>query len=343
MSSVHTVNYSASELPDNNSILLIPPREIRIPLGDNYGGIERIVEDLYNHMKRCNVKVSLLDWDKEFTDTDGFMTLDFSHLKDLSIFFPSTSYIAYTFATDRISWKHDVFATKVVKDWFRKVNLLTGGNDVYLSSCPVVYPGIQDIYSYNEQKEEYALFLGRIAPYKGVLEAIEAAKMMNLPIKVAGHTGMFAGSNEYINKVKDACENYSRGEFIGDVTTKQKVDLLSHARCLIAPSDWSMLPGAPPESFGIVAVEALLSGTPVIGPTDSGIEEIVTKGKTLSQSRAGELVSKGKTSEETIKKYAYAMKIIDIITDAKSCREVGSYFTVERFWNDLKQLIGVSR
>jgi len=263
--------------------------------------------------------VTLFDWDRDLGNppniNDRDFVLDFTHLKDFAVWFDSSRYMAYCFATDRMSYKRDVFATNVVKRWFTKRATMLN-----YDPGPVVYPGIRNIYQYRETKEEYVLFLGRIAPYKGVHIALDAASQAGLPIKVAGHTGRFADP-AYVEKVKGLCRETPKAEFIGDVSVKEKVDLLSHAKCLIAPSDWSMLPGSPPESFGIVCVEALLSGTPCIVPPASGMAEIIDQQSGLTAS--------------TVDEYRRALLSISDVTSPRACLERGKYFTPGRFWEDL--------
>ena len=104
---------------------------------------------------------------------------------------------------------------------------------------------------------------------------------------------------------------------------EQKVSLLSKASAVLIPSDWRMLNSQ--ESFGIVAVEALLSGTPVITSGDGGLKEIVTP----------------ETGYDchTLDDYLFAVRNLWRITP-RACRGRGLYFTAGRMALEYLQLAG---
>ncbi|MGC9084226.1 MAG: glycosyltransferase [Anaerolineae bacterium] len=334
-------------------MVIIPPREIRIPLGDNYGGIERIVEDLYNHIRSTGERVELFDWSRYAAVDRAYLidvfsgydaVLDFTHLKELSSLADPSRYLAYSFATDRLSFKRDVAATRAVRQWFvdalKSIDIVIAGVDrecasEYASSMPVVYPGISNVY-HRGNDEGYVLFLGRIAPFKGVHIAIHAASMARRRIVVAGHTGRFADAN-YVDMVRKMADQHQNVDFRGDVTAREKADLLSHACCLVAPSDWRSLPGKPPESFGIVVVEALLSGIPAVVPRESGMEEIIGVG----ESDAGVAVDAYSVEDDhaRARMYADGIERAAQMRDSCRCRERGLYFTPGRFWDDLRRVM----
>jgi glycosyltransferase involved in cell wall biosynthesis len=110
-------------------------------------------------------------------------------------------------------------------------------------------------FVYNENKEDYYLFIGRLTRDKGVLELLEAAaRLPNKEFKIAG-TGPLRDS------VKDYANRYRNIEYLGYVSEQDKIDLLKNAKLLVAPSR--------AETFGVVFIEAMASGTPVVGSSET--------------------------------------------------------------------------
>ncbi|HVE75723.1 MAG TPA: glycosyltransferase family 4 protein [Actinomycetota bacterium] len=128
-----------------------------------------------------------------------------------------------------------------------------------------------DDYTFRSVKEDFVLFLGRMSPEKGVHLAIEAARE-------AGHHLVIAAKcnepleYEYLEEeVRPRLGPWA--EWIGEADAVTKKDLLSRARCLLFPIRWE-------EPFGIVMVEALASGTPVVALTGGSVPEVVLHGET---------------------------------------------------------------
>jgi glycosyltransferase involved in cell wall biosynthesis len=123
---------------------------------------------------------------------------------------------------------------------------------------PVVEPGIK--------KGDYYLIGGRISRHKGFDVAIKAFSRLGLPLKVFGGTFASYGLEQFK-------EHSGSGiEFLGEVTEEQKWDLMKHAKAFIFPSE--------AEDFGIIPVEAMAAGTPVIALRQGGQLETVVEGKT---------------------------------------------------------------
>jgi glycosyltransferase involved in cell wall biosynthesis len=128
-----------------------------------------------------------------------------------------------------------------------------------------------DRYTYREDKQDYLAFLGRIIPEKGVHVAIDAADRAGLPLKIAGRIERTDAGREYFD-VRVRPRLGRQIEYIGEVEHQQKDDLLSHARALIFPVQWA-------EPFGLVAIEALAAGTPVIASSHGALPEIIQHGR----------------------------------------------------------------
>ncbi len=135
-----------------------------------------------------------------------------------------------------------------------------------------VYNGIPVAeYPYREQKEDYVLFLGRMCAEKGVRLAIDAARQAGVTIVVAAKCSEPA-EQEYF--AAEVAPRLGRGvEWIGNVGGNEKKDLLARARCLVNPVQWR-------EPFGLVMVEALACGTPVVATRFGSVPEVVDHGVT---------------------------------------------------------------
>jgi glycosyltransferase involved in cell wall biosynthesis len=130
-------------------------------------------------------------------------------------------------------------------------------------------PGLYDpVY---QPRGEYVAFLGRISPEKRPDRAIEIAQTVGLPLKIAA-------------KVDDVDAAYFRDkiepmlgvpgiEFIGEINDAGKNEFLGNASALLFPIDW-------PEPFGLVMIEAMACGTPVLASRRGSVPEIVDDGVT---------------------------------------------------------------
>src|ERR1700746_1964446 len=117
----------------------------------------------------------------------------------------------------------------------------------------------------------YVAFLGRISPEKGPEHAIGIARALGIPLKIAA-------------KIDKVAQPYSREkiapllsepgvEFIGEINERSKTAFLGEAQALLFPIDW-------PEPFGLVMIEAMACGTPVLAFRQGSVSEIVDQGVT---------------------------------------------------------------
>jgi glycosyltransferase involved in cell wall biosynthesis len=128
-----------------------------------------------------------------------------------------------------------------------------------------------DLYPFNAQSGQYLVFLGRIAPEKRPDRAIEIAKRAGVPLKIAAKVDHV--DQEYFKcKIKPLLDD-PLIEFLGEVADREKTDLLGGALALVFPIDW-------PEPFGLVMIEAMSTGTPVIAWRNGSIPEVVEDGLT---------------------------------------------------------------
>jgi glycosyltransferase involved in cell wall biosynthesis len=139
----------------------------------------------------------------------------------------------------------------------------------WLSTVPHGIP--KDMLKFSPQAADYFAFLGRISPEKRADRAIEIATALNVPLRIAA-------------KIDNVDKHYHATtiaplikapliEYIGEIGDAEKSAFLGNARALLFPIDW-------PEPFGLVMIEAMACGTPVIAFRRGSVPEIVEHGVT---------------------------------------------------------------
>jgi glycosyltransferase involved in cell wall biosynthesis len=126
-------------------------------------------------------------------------------------------------------------------------------------------------YTFHPQSEGYLAFLGRISPEKRPDHAIELAKRTGLPLRIAAKVDP-ADEDYYRSKIKPLLD-HPLIEFIGEISDAEKDEFIGNAAALVCPYDW-------PEPFGLVLIEALACGTPVLAYRRGSIPEIIDEGIT---------------------------------------------------------------
>ncbi|MGI4941731.1 MAG: glycosyltransferase family 4 protein [Janthinobacterium lividum] len=117
--------------------------------------------------------------------------------------------------------------------------------------------------------KDYLAFLGRIAPEKGPDRAIRIARACGIPLKIAAKVDK--ADQVYFDSVIRPMLSGGGVEMIGEINDAQKPEFLGGARALLMPIDW-------PEPFGLVMIEAMACGTPVIAFNRGSVPEIVEHG-----------------------------------------------------------------
>ena len=120
-------------------------------------------------------------------------------------------------------------------------------------------------------KPGYLAVLGRIAPEKGVDRAIRIAIRCGIPLKIAAKVDR--ADQEYYDELIRPLMDHPLVEYIGEIGDHEKSDFLSGAIGLLVPIDW-------PEPFGLVMIEAMACGTPVIAYNRGSVPEIIDEGLT---------------------------------------------------------------
>jgi len=124
-------------------------------------------------------------------------------------------------------------------------------------------------YRVHHGKRDYLSFLGRIAPIKGTRIAIEVAKKSGVPLKIAGEVQP-QFKPYFDTEIKPHIDGRFI-EYVGEVDLPGKNELLCNSRALLFPIQWN-------EPFGLVMIEAMACGTPVLALPGGAVEEIVCDG-----------------------------------------------------------------
>jgi glycosyltransferase involved in cell wall biosynthesis len=135
-----------------------------------------------------------------------------------------------------------------------------------------VYHGLpDDLYRFRREPGTYLAFLGRISPEKRVDRAIEIARQVGIPLRIAAKVDRV--DQEYFRCVVEPLLGGSLVEFVGEIGEGEKDEFLGNAYALLFPIDW-------PEPFGLVMIEAMACGTPVIAYRQGSVPEVMEEGRT---------------------------------------------------------------
>lgn len=174
-----------------------------------------------------------------------------------------------------------------------------------LKKMRVIYHGINlNDFPFEEKSEDYLVWVGRFCPEKGVHHAIKVAQALDIPLKLIG----VVGDGSYFNtKIKPHLSEQI--QYLGEMG-EEKNHIVKRAKCFLMPIDWE-------EPFGLVMVEAMACGTPVIAFNRGSVMEVIEHEKT------GFIV----TSEDEM---IEAVQKIDRIDRYKCRQHVQANFSVER-------------
>jgi glycosyltransferase involved in cell wall biosynthesis len=189
-----------------------------------------------------------------------------------------------------------------VSEWQRST--LAGIPDV-----PVIPHGIDvDAFPFAPDPGDYLLFLGRMIPDKGPVDAIRIAQQAGMPIVLAGPP------SEYFTEAVEPLVDGERMRYAGRVGRAERNRLLAGAAALVFPNSY-------PEPFGLVMVEALACGTPVVATAVGAAPEIVEPGVTgLVGATAADLaelvgptvaLDRRRVRERAVQRFGYARMVDD--------------------------------
>jgi glycosyltransferase involved in cell wall biosynthesis len=183
----------------------------------------------------------------------------------------------------------------------------------WLANCPNAID--LDAYPFDGGRGEYLLFLGRLSFDKGAHHAIEVAREAGLPLKLAGKMREPL-EREYFERHVRPSLGWGI-EYLGEVSHDEKVALLQGARATLFPIDWE-------EPFGLVMIESMACGTPVIATRRGAVPEVI------EHSRSGIVVDR-------VAEMADAISDADRLDPAECRRSVEERFSSERMVGDYER------
>ncbi len=135
-----------------------------------------------------------------------------------------------------------------------------------------VYHGLPaDLYTFHEEPGKYLAFLGRICPEKRVDTAIEIAKRTGMELKIAAKVDKV--DQDYFADIIRPLLDHPLIEYVGEIGEAEKDAFLGNAYALLFSIDW-------PEPFGLVMIEAMACGTPIIARRRGSVPEVMEDGVT---------------------------------------------------------------
>jgi glycosyltransferase involved in cell wall biosynthesis len=135
-----------------------------------------------------------------------------------------------------------------------------------------IYHGLpQNLFRFHPEPGGYLAFLGRASPEKRVDRAIEIAKRVDMPLKIAAKVD--PADRRYFKREIEPLLNNPHIEWLGEISDKDKDEFVGNAYALLFPIDW-------PEPFGLVMIESMACGTPVVAYAGGSVAEVMDDGVT---------------------------------------------------------------
>jgi glycosyltransferase involved in cell wall biosynthesis len=291
-------------------VAMLAPPWISVP-APGYGGVESVVSALTEALVRRGHEVTLFCAPGSVSRANVVTLLDEPHPDEIERSLYEVDHVARAFdeidrapTADRFDVIHDhcgftglamadrvdtplvhtlhgPFTPETAAFYARHGHkgTLVGISQAQLASAPPELGPIGSIpnpidlraWPLQERKSDYLLWIGRITPEKGPQRAIAAARAADVPIVLAGV--IQPGQQAFFDREVAPHIDGDRVRFVGEVGGEAKRSLFASARGLLMPIRWN-------EPFGMVMVEALACGTPVIAFPEGAVRELVIDGKT---------------------------------------------------------------
>jgi glycosyltransferase involved in cell wall biosynthesis len=290
-------------------IAMLAPPWISVP-PPGYGGVESVVSVLTDSLVRRGHAVTLFCAPGSVSSADVVTLLDEPHPDEIERSLYEVDHVAQAFAaidrahSDRFDVVHDhcgftalAMADRLDTPFVHTLHgqftastaafyahhghkaTLVGISRAQLASAPAglqaagAIPNPIDLRAWplREHKDDYLLWIGRMTAEKGPHRAIAAARAAGVPLVLAGI--IQPGQREFFDREVAPHVDGTRVRFVGEVGGSVKRSLFAGARALLMPIRWE-------EPFGMVMVEALACGTPVIAFPEGAARELVLDGKT---------------------------------------------------------------
>jgi glycosyltransferase involved in cell wall biosynthesis len=320
-----------------------------------YGGTERVVSLLTEELVRRGHEVTLFASGDSVTaarlgavteralrldatsrellaaDTVRQLDLVFGNARDFDVIHCHVDYLAYPFSglvsTPTLHTVHgrlDLPYLIPVYRQFKHVPLVSISDaqraplaDVGVTWAGTVHHGLApERFVFSPKPGDYLAFLGRLSPEKQPDVAIEVAKRAGLPLRIAAKVD--AADREYFDRVVAPLLDHPLIEFVGEIGDADKSAFLGGARALLFPIDW-------PEPFGLVMLEAMACGTPVIARPCGSVSEVVRPGV------SGFIA-------DSVPELVEAVSRLDTLDRARCRRDFERRFSVARMVDDYETL-----
>ncbi len=286
-------------------IAQVAPLWERVP-PPSYGGIELVVSHLTDELVRRGHKVTLfasgdsqtladlkavyplaLRLDRYVQDYAAYETLELSQVYQQAAEFDiihshvgiKALPLASLVSTPTVHTLHDSFTkdNRKVFSYHQKqpyVSISNSQRQINLNYVGTVYNGIEPKdYQFIAQPQEplYLAFLGRFSPEKGPQHAIAMAKQTGWRLKMAGKIDV-VDSQFFEQEIAPHIDG-QQIEYLGEINHAEKAELLGNAAITLFPINWQ-------EPFGLVMIESMVTGTPVIAMNLGSVQEVIVHGKT---------------------------------------------------------------
>ncbi len=212
------------------------------------------------------------------------MGMVYDRAKEFDIIHSHMDYMSFPFtrmvSTPTVHTLHgrlDIPDIKGIFEYYSNSNFISISNAQRkflpdLNWVDTVYHGYPiENFPFDPEPEDYLVFVGRISPEKGPVEAIQIARKVQKKLIIVAKVDPY--DRKYYDEVVKPLIQPDLIEYVGEKPEKERNEIVKKAKAFIFPLDW-------PEPFGLAIIESLACGTPVITRSRGSIPELIVHGKT---------------------------------------------------------------